>query len=134
MMDPGITRTLKGVVERAEHARSFSAEERRKLAKEGKALPDGSFPIATTGDLSNAIKLARTPAQRAHIKKQAARLGASKAIPDEWSAQDPADDRVTKAIEAAIEAQEADGDDDPADSRVMSLLKQALMAQRTDKA
>lgn len=136
-MAPDIARTLSGVVQRnAEQARSFTKAEREKLAKEGKAMSDLSFPIETRGDLSNAIKLARTGAQRAFIKKRAAALGASNAIPDEWSAADPADNRVTKAIEAAISAQEADEaeDRDPSDAKVMSLLKQALMAQRSDKS
>lgn len=44
----------------AEVKRDFSAEERRKLAKEGKALPDGSYPIADAEDLKNAAILAQS--------------------------------------------------------------------------
>ena len=43
-----------------EWARSFSAEERRQLAKEGKALPDGSYPIRDATDIPNALTLARS--------------------------------------------------------------------------
>ena len=34
--------------------REFSADERKQAAKEGQALPDGSFPIKNKGDLANA--------------------------------------------------------------------------------
>lgn len=34
----------------------FTEEERKKLAKEGLALPDGSFPIRNKQDLKDAIK------------------------------------------------------------------------------
>lgn len=67
------------------HARDFSAEQRRKLAKENKAMPDGSFPIENAGDVKNAIKLAHTPAQRAHVKKRAKALGCSDLIPESWT-------------------------------------------------
>jgi hypothetical protein len=36
--------------------RDFSPDKRKELAKEGKALPDGSFPIETVADLENAIR------------------------------------------------------------------------------
>ena len=83
-----------------EYARKFSTAERMKLAKEGKAMADGSFPVVTTEDLKNAIGLARTPAQRTHIKKQAARLSASKSIPETWAHLGGA----TVSIEAAAAA------------------------------
>lgn len=67
-----------------EAARSFSAEERRKLAASGKAMSDGSFPIATVEDLKNAIRLAHTPAQRRHVIRRARALGATGLIPDSW--------------------------------------------------
>ena len=69
-------------------ARQFNTARRMKLAKEGMALPDGSFPIVNVSDLKNAIKaigLAKDPAMaKAHIKKRAAALGASKLIPANW--------------------------------------------------
>ena len=34
----------------------FDTEERRKLAEQGKALPDGSFPIRNREDLQDAIQ------------------------------------------------------------------------------
>src|SRR5579863_9608422 len=36
--------------------KNFSDEKRSKLAKEGKALPDGSYPIENGGDLHRAIQ------------------------------------------------------------------------------
>lgn len=66
-----------------EYARNFSVDERRKLAKEGKAMSDLSFPIVSKDDVTNAVRLARTPAQRAHVKKRAAAVGGS--VPDSWA-------------------------------------------------
>jgi ATP-dependent protease ClpP protease subunit len=68
--------------------RDFSEEERRRLAKSGEAMPDGSFPIVTRGDLENAIRAvgrASDPeAAKRHIKKRAAALGLSELIPESW--------------------------------------------------
>lgn len=73
-----------------ENGRSFTTEERDKMAKEGKALPDGSFPIETVEDLKNAISAIGRAKDRsraiAHIKKRAGALGESNLIPDEWAA------------------------------------------------
>lgn len=70
------------------YERRFSEPEREKLAKEGKALSDGSFPIVTARDLKNAIKAhgrADDPDKaKAHIKKRAKELGRQDLIPEEW--------------------------------------------------
>lgn len=67
--------------------REFSAEEREKLAEEGKALSDGSFPIVNTTDLSNAVQAfgrADNKQQVArHIKKRAKALDAMDQLPEE---------------------------------------------------
>lgn len=70
-------------------ARDFSAEERRKLAKQGKALPDGSFPIVNESDLRNAIQAFgragdKDKAKR-HIIKRAKALGKTDLLPDDWN-------------------------------------------------
>lgn len=70
-----------------EQARSFTVDERRKLAGKGHAMPDGSFPIVTKDDLASAIRLARTPEQRRHVIKRAGALGAADMIPDAWKSQ-----------------------------------------------
>lgn len=66
-----------------EYAKKFTTEQRKKMAKEGKAKKDGSFPIENEEDLKNAIKLAKT-SDRAHVKKRAAALGKTSLIPDSW--------------------------------------------------
>lgn len=68
---------------------------RDKLAKEGKALPDGSFPIENEADLKKAIqaygRASNKTAARKHIMKRARALGKADLIPDSWkSAQSAA--------------------------------------------
>lgn len=71
--------------------RQRDAEQRRRLAEKGHALPDGSFPIADLEDLRNAIQAigrAKNPSvARAHIKKRARALGHPELIPDNWAAE-----------------------------------------------
>jgi hypothetical protein len=67
----------------------YDAEARKRMAKAGTAMPDGSFPIADEEDLRNAIQAigrAKDPsAARAHIKKRARALGKGDLIPEGWS-------------------------------------------------
>lgn len=68
----------------------FTAEERRNLAKQGKAMPDGSFPIRNVSDLHNAIRAvgrgnASHDAIRRFIIRRAIALGAREAIPSSWN-------------------------------------------------
>lgn len=83
--------------------RDFSQDERDKAADTGAAMPDGSFPIKNTGDLTNAIRLAgnaKDPdAARRHIIARAKALGASDKIPDTWVKK--SDDGID-AIAAAL--------------------------------
>lgn len=69
-------------------AREYSQEERERLASQGKALPDGGYPIVDREDLENAIQAigrAKNPeAARRHIKKRARALGLEELIPEEW--------------------------------------------------
>jgi hypothetical protein len=63
-----------------EYARTFNAERRRKAAKEGAALSDGSFPIYSQKDADNAAGLAGKGSAakatvHAHIKKRVRALG-----------------------------------------------------------
>ena len=60
--------------------RKFTAEQRRRLAREGKALPDGSYPIDSAADLEPAAILARSghgdvPAAERLIARRAEELG-----------------------------------------------------------
>lgn len=69
-------------------ARDVPSDERKRLAKEGKAMSDGSFPIANEGDLRNAIKAygraANKEAAKRHIIKRAKALGKTDLLPDDW--------------------------------------------------
>lgn len=69
--------------------RDFTADERRQAATSGAALPDGSFPIHTVGDLKNAVHdigRASDPAKaRAHIIARAKSLGATDQLPQDWN-------------------------------------------------
>ena len=101
---------------------SISEEERKILAEEGKALPDGSFPIRDEADLKNAIKAygrassADRSKVRKHISKRARALGKADFIPDDWknassreAAQKVEDMRAAlSALTAAGEAPAAD--------------------------
>jgi hypothetical protein len=68
----------------------ISEEERMDLAKDGKAMPDGAYPIRDTEDLKNAIqaygraKASERAAVRKHIIKQARKLKQSSLIPQHW--------------------------------------------------
>jgi hypothetical protein len=64
---------------------------RERLAREGKALPDGSFPIRSISDLRNAVqaygraKPGSRGAVRKHIMKRARSLDRPDLIPTKWS-------------------------------------------------
>jgi phage I-like protein len=67
----------------------FTKEQREKLASEGKAMPDGGYPIRDEADLKNAIaaigRASNPAAAKAHIKKRAAALGKADLIPEAWN-------------------------------------------------
>ena len=62
--------------------------ERRKLADQGKALPDGSFPIRNREDLQDAIQSYGRANDKAEakrwIKRRARELNAEKELPKDW--------------------------------------------------
>jgi len=68
--------------------RAFSDDQREEMAKQGNALPDGSFPIANRSDLSNAImafgRAKDKDKAKAHIMKRARELNAEDMIPENW--------------------------------------------------
>jgi hypothetical protein len=69
-------------------AKQFSTEKRQKLAKSGKAMPHGGFPIENAQDLRNAIqafgRAKDKAAAKAHIIKRARALGLTKMLPKDW--------------------------------------------------
>lgn len=70
----------------------ISREERTRLAEEGKALPDGSYPIRNVGDLHNATQAVGRASNRARvvafIKKRARELDAVDSLPENWDVED----------------------------------------------
>ena len=85
-----------GTAEADTEKRDVSTAERRSLASEGNALPDGSYPINSTGDLHNAAHLARTghgdaAAARRLIARRAEELGVANPLDqsDEASKSEP---------------------------------------------
>jgi len=89
----------------------ISEEERMALAEEGKAMPDGSYPIRNVDDLKNAIqaygrsKASERKAVRKHIIKRARKLRQADLIPSHWLHADSmeAAEKVA-AMRAAITA------------------------------
>ncbi len=67
----------------------FPADERKRLAGQGQALPDGSFPIRNKSDLSNAVQAFGRAKDKGRAKswiiRRAKALGATSALPDSWN-------------------------------------------------
>lgn len=72
--------------------REFNQGQRDRMAESGAAMEDGSFPIANTEDLANAIHAigrAKDPAKaRAHIIARARALGMTDKLPEDWVKKD----------------------------------------------
>lgn len=68
--------------------RDYSPSARRRMAANGEAMKDGSFPIANETDLSNAIqsvgRAANYAAAKRHIIRRARALGMIEMLPEEW--------------------------------------------------
>jgi len=110
--------SLKAKVDEAKTEFGYiSRDEREKLAEEGKALPDGAYPIRNVEDLKNAIqaygrsKESDRAAVRKHIMKRARQLNFRHLVPEEWKTA--ATDAVTASAEdlksRLLAAQEALG-------------------------
>jgi hypothetical protein len=80
--------------------RDFTTKERATAAKDGAAMPDGSFPIENLEDLHNAIQAVGRAkdesAAKAHIITRAKALGATDELPASWSAKEKAADGELK--------------------------------------
>lgn len=71
-------------------ADKYNADDRKKMAKSGEAMPDGSYPIKDSEDLQNAIHAvgrggSSHDAIRKHIIARAKALGLSDRIPSDWN-------------------------------------------------
>jgi hypothetical protein len=74
--------------------RDYSASQRRRMAANGQAMRDGSFPIADQTDLENAIqsvgRAANYESARRHIIRRARALGLTDILPEEWKKMEKA--------------------------------------------
>lgn len=81
---------LLGIDEYITSFKNFSPEKREELAKDGKALPDGSFPIENVGDLRRAVRAygradeKKRAKVRRHIVKRARALDKTDLVPSDW--------------------------------------------------
>lgn len=86
--------------------KDFSTERRAKLADQGKAMEDGSYPIESEQDLKNAIqsfgRAADPEAVKRHITKRAKALGLTKLLPADWGASTKTESVSDAEIEGEI--------------------------------
>ena len=87
----------------------ISRRVRQRLAQEGKALNDGSFPIRNAGDLKNAIRAygRAKPGSRGkvkrHIMKRAIGLGKEDLIPENWKGAASNLDEIVASMKSRTE-------------------------------
>ena len=130
--------------------RNIDTATRRRLASEGKALPNLSYPIENAEDLGNAATLARSGhgdvgAARKLIARRAKELGVANPL-DEDDAKKADDVEAAKSVPAEVAAPAAvakdgapqlhhnDGDDDDTDSDADAMDKAATPAPAPEKA
>ena len=92
--DTGITDQPKSDEPEVEK-REFTDAERKDMAEAGQALPDGSYPIKTVGDLKNAIQSFGRAKDKAKVKEhiiaRAKAMGKESMIPEDWTKSTEAD-------------------------------------------
>ncbi len=117
----------------------ISEEERMSLAKEGKAMPDGAYPIRNVEDLKNAIqaygraKASERREVRKHIMKQARKLKQWALVPEHWKNADSAEAAgMVAAMRAKAEAVVAAGpkEDEISESELEELRKAKEEAEK----
>jgi transcriptional regulator with XRE-family HTH domain len=119
--------------------KDYSPEQRDKMAKNGEALPDGSFPIADCADLENAIsafgRASDKDKAKAHIKKRAKALDCDVELPDDWSVEEidePEGDVEEKKTAGIIGVGSLSKSEDPRTqalvARVQELLREGAVA------
>ena len=107
-------------VEADTEKKDYSDKQRQNLADKGQALPDGSYPIKTVGDLKNAIqafgRAKDKAATKSHIIERAKALGKENLIPDNW-----------KSVDSDTEKMEHNADDLMAVRQsIINLIKEEL--------
>lgn len=104
---PGaLARLIHEAAQRAEPVAKakYNADDRKRMAGNGQAMDDGSYPIGDRADLDNAIHAvgrggADHNAIRRHVIARAKALGASSEIPDNWNADGSLKGAVAKELE-----------------------------------
>lgn len=79
----------------------YSHEERMRLASEGKAMPDGSYPTKTEEDLQHAFQAygretGSKPALRRYLVRRAVEMGRTDLIPENWHVEGSGNVRRTE--------------------------------------
>jgi len=118
-----VTVTFAGDLDQVQY-RDVSTDERERLAKEGDALPDGSFPIANRSDLENAIRAvgrAKDPEKtKAFIRRRARELDAEDLLPDTWARAEVMrrieGEELAELLHEIAEAPIIDATDEPVDN------------------
>lgn len=112
--------------------KKHSAENRRKLASEGNALPDGSYPIEDAEDLHNAAILARSghgdvAAAKRLIAKRAKELGVANPLAAQKETDKPKGTEAPEGqdVEKTSAAPEAAGEQPEIDPAVASAIAKA---------
>ena len=71
--------------------RKYSNATRMRMAENGQAMKDGSFPIKDQEDLENAIQSVGRASDydraRRHIMRRAKAMGLNELLPDEWNTE-----------------------------------------------
>ena len=112
--------------------RDYSTEQRGKMADKGQAKDDGSYPIKTRADVSNAVRdfgrAKGSASDKAHIKARAKAIGAEDALPDDWRDDGDSKDSADKSLSAEDLAKKVLGKldevgKDPSASRVVQFSR-----------
>lgn len=113
------------------YKRDVSADERKKLASEGHALSDGSYPIANEGDLHNAAHLAKTghgnvAAAKRLIARRAKELGVANPLDEHEDTKKEAEVVTEPEADETPAADEAvDKGADDLDARIQEAVTKA---------
>jgi hypothetical protein len=110
--------------------RKVSAAERKKLASEGNALPDGSYPVENEGDLHNAAILARSghgdvAAAKRLIAKRAKELGVANPLANDNASKETGVPETKNNTETSP-APEAPEVEAPVEKSAAELLDEAV--------
>lgn len=124
-------------VETFVYKREVREEERKRLAAEGKALPDGSYPIENEEDLHNAAHLAESghgdvEAAKRLIARRAKELGVANPLDDKTDAKKGAEG-APETSESEVTKTEGAAEDALTAESVQSMIKAAL-AERESEA